>query len=106
MKLYSWKYLLSGLAMGALGALNLWRSLRATAKAASAEEAEAMLAPVVKDVTNFLGDYVYGVDVSSLEEVCFHLLKDKGLFSGISFPLHESFRTFSAHKAFSLVSCI
>ena len=53
--------------------------LRATAKAASAEEAEAMLAPVVKDVTNFLGDYVYGVDVSSLEEVCFHLLKEKGL---------------------------
>ena len=52
---------------------------RATAKAASAEEAEAMLAPVVKDVTNFLGDYVYGVDVSSLEEVCFHLLKEKGL---------------------------
>ena len=29
MKLYSWKYLLSGLAMGALEALNLWRSLRA-----------------------------------------------------------------------------
>ena len=53
--------------------------LRATAKAASVEEAEAMLAPVVKDVTNFLGDYVYGVDVSSLEEVCFHLLKEKGL---------------------------
>ena len=53
--------------------------LRDTAKAASAEEAEAMLAPVVKDVTNFLGDYVYGVDVSSLEEVCFHLLKEKGL---------------------------
>ncbi|MCI7733910.1 MAG: competence/damage-inducible protein A [Dysosmobacter sp.] len=53
--------------------------LRATAKAASAEDAEAMLAPVVKDVTNFLGDYVYGVDVSSLEEVCFHLLKEKGL---------------------------
>ena len=53
--------------------------LRATAKAASAEEAEAMLAPVVKDVTNFLGDYVYGVDVSSLEEVCFHLFKEKGL---------------------------
>ena len=53
--------------------------LRATAKAESAEAAEAMLAPVVKDVTNFLGDYVYGVDVSSLEEVCFHLLKEKGL---------------------------
>ena len=53
--------------------------LRATAKAASAEEAEAMLAPVVKDVTDFLGDYVYGVDVSSLEETCFRLLKEKNL---------------------------
>lgn len=53
--------------------------LRATAKAASVEEAEAMLAPVVKDVTDFLGDYVYGVDVSSLEETCFRLLKEKGL---------------------------
>ena len=53
--------------------------LRATAKAESAEAAEAMLAPVVKDVTDFLGDYVYGVDVSSLEETCFRILKDKGL---------------------------
>ena len=53
--------------------------LRATAKAASVEEAEAMLAPVVKDVTDFLGDYVYGVDVSSLEETCFRLLKEKGM---------------------------
>ena len=53
--------------------------LRATAKAASIEEAEAMLAPVVKDVTDFLGDYVYGVDVSSLEETCFRLLKEKGM---------------------------
>ena len=53
--------------------------LRATAKAESAEAAEAMLAPVVKDVTDFLGDYVYGVAVSSLEETCFRLLKEKGL---------------------------
>ena len=53
--------------------------LRATAKAESAEAAEAMLAPVVKDVTDFLGDYVYGVDVSSLEETCFRLLKEKNL---------------------------
>ncbi len=28
-KIYSWKYLLCGLAMGALGALKLWRSMRA-----------------------------------------------------------------------------
>ena len=53
--------------------------LRATAKAESVEAAEAMLAPVVKDVTDFLGHYVYGVDVSSLEEICFRLLKEKGL---------------------------
>ena len=53
--------------------------LRATAKAESVEAAEAMLAPVVKDVTDFLGDYVYGADVSSLEETCFRLLKEKGL---------------------------
>ena len=53
--------------------------LRATAKAASAEEAEAMLAPVVAEVRAALGDYVYGVDVKGLEEVCFHLLKERGL---------------------------
>lgn len=53
--------------------------LRATAKAESAEAAEAMLAPVVKDVTDFLGNYVYGVDVASLEAVCVRLLKEKGL---------------------------
>ena len=53
--------------------------LRATAKAATQEEAEAMLAPVIADVRAALGDLVYGVDVSSLEEVCFRLLKERGL---------------------------
>ena len=53
--------------------------LRATAKAESAEAAEAMLAPVVAEMTAFLGDVVYGVDVSGLEEVCFRLLKEQGL---------------------------
>ena len=53
--------------------------LRATAKAESVEAAEAMLAPVVREVTDFLGNYVYGVDVSSLEEVCFRRLKEQGL---------------------------
>ena len=43
------------------------------------EEAEAMLAPVIADVRAALGDLVYGVDVSSLEEVCFRLLKERGL---------------------------
>lgn len=52
--------------------------LRATAKAASAAEAEAMLAPVVKEVTDFLGDYVYGVDIPGLENACMKLLKERG----------------------------
>ena len=52
--------------------------LRATAKAATAEEAEEMLAPVVKEMTEFLGNYVYGVDVPGLEDVCMRELKARG----------------------------
>ena len=53
--------------------------LRATARAASAEDAEALLAPVIAHVREILGDHVYGCDVSGLPEACFHLLKEKGL---------------------------
>ena len=53
--------------------------LRATAKAADAEAAEAMLAPVVQTVINYLGNVVYGVDVPSLEAVCMAHLKAQGL---------------------------
>lgn len=53
--------------------------LRATAKAATAEAAEAMLAPVVADVKAALGDKVYGVDVPGLENVCMALLKERGM---------------------------
>lgn len=52
--------------------------LRATAKAACREEAEAMLAPVVEEITAFLGDVVYGIDVPGLENVCMDLLKKQG----------------------------
>ena len=44
--------------------------LRATAKAATEEEAQAMLAPVEEMVLAALGNVVYGVDVSGLAEVC------------------------------------
>ena len=40
--------------------------LRATAKAANAQEAEAMLAPVVAEVQQLLGAVVYGIDTSGL----------------------------------------
>ena len=53
--------------------------LRATAKASTAEEAEAMLTPVLTEAKAVLGDVVYGQDVSGLEEVCFRLLKERGL---------------------------
>ena len=53
--------------------------LRATAKAESAAAAEALLSPVVADVTAFLGDIVYGVDVKGLEYACVSALKQRGL---------------------------
>lgn len=53
--------------------------LRATAKAASVEEAEAMLAPVVAEVTAFLGDVVYGIDIPGLENACMDLLKERNM---------------------------
>ena len=53
--------------------------LRATAKAASTADAEAMLSPVVEEVRAILGDYVYGVDVSGLPEACLLRLRERGL---------------------------
>ena len=53
--------------------------LRATAKAPTAAQAEELLAPMVQQVKDILGDVVYGVDVSSLEEVVSALLREKGL---------------------------
>lgn len=53
--------------------------LRVTAKAASREAAEAMLAPAVDEVMGVVGEWVYGIDVENLESVVFSLLKEKGL---------------------------
>lgn len=53
--------------------------LRATAKANSAQAAEALLAPVVKQVREALGDYVYGVDVKDLAQVCMKELLKRNL---------------------------
>ena len=44
--------------------------LRATAKAATEEEAYSMLAPVEQMVLDTLGDVVYGVDMMDLAECC------------------------------------
>ena len=52
--------------------------LRVTAKAATAEEAEALLAPAVAEVMDVVGEWVYGIDVENLESVCVSLLKQRG----------------------------
>ena len=56
--------------------------LRITAHAPTREEALGLIAPVEEQVKAILGDKVIGVDVDSLEEVCFALLKDRGLTVG------------------------
>ena len=53
--------------------------LRATAKAPTEEQAEAMCQPVVEHVCQLLGDKVYGVDVDSLEALVLSLMKERGL---------------------------
>ncbi|MEA4933164.1 MAG: competence/damage-inducible protein A [Lawsonibacter sp.] len=58
--------------------------LRVTAKAATNKEAQALLQPTVEEVKGLFGSKVYGVDVSSLEEVVEGLLKEKGLTLGVA----------------------
>ena len=56
--------------------------LRVTAKAATDEEAQMLLQPTVEQVCRLFGSLVYGVDVSSLEEVTVSLLKEKNMSLG------------------------
>ena len=52
--------------------------LRVTAKAPTAAEAEALLAPAVDEVMAVVGEWVYGIDVENLESVCVAALKARG----------------------------
>ena len=56
--------------------------LRVTAKAATDEEAQALLRPTVEQIKALFSSKVYGVDVSCMEEVVEALLKEKGLTIG------------------------
>lgn len=56
--------------------------LRITAKAASSQEADALIAPVEQELHGILGDLIYGTNVSSLEEVVLKLMKERGLTLG------------------------
>ena len=58
--------------------------LRVTAKAPTDEEAQALLKPTVEEIQSLFDSKVYGVDVSSLEEVVEQLLVEKGLTLGVA----------------------
>lgn len=53
--------------------------VRVTARAESEQAAYAMIDPVVGEIRQVLGDVVYGVDVTSLEEVVVRGLIERGL---------------------------
>ena len=52
--------------------------LRVTARAASQDEADALMAPVIKTVRETLGDIIYGIDTGSLENTVAALLAEQG----------------------------
>ena len=56
--------------------------LRLTAKADTPEQAQELLAPCVAQIKEMFGELVYGVDVSSLEEVVVSALKERELTIG------------------------
>ncbi|MBE5758588.1 MAG: competence/damage-inducible protein A [Clostridiales bacterium] len=53
--------------------------LRVTASAKNDEEAYALIDPVVAEVAEKFKDYVYGIDVGTLENAAITLLREKGL---------------------------
>ena len=53
--------------------------LRLTAKGGSDDDCQERMVPLFRDVRSRLGDYLYGVDVSSLEEVVLTRLRQQGL---------------------------
>lgn len=50
--------------------------VRITAKAGSEEECNTMMEPVLREVEERLGDYIYGIDVDSLEQTASELLRE------------------------------
>ncbi len=51
--------------------------LRVTAKADSEKEAERLMAPIITEIENRLGDYIYGIDTHSIEEAVAKFLIEK-----------------------------
>ncbi len=53
--------------------------VRVSAKAQDAQQAEAMISPVVEKIKEILGDAVYGIDVGSLQNAIVEALKERKL---------------------------
>jgi len=53
--------------------------LRLTAKASSKQQADELMAPILAQVKETLGDIIYGINTDSLENTVVTLLKEKGL---------------------------
>ena len=58
--------------------------LRLTAKASSKQEADELMAPILKKVQETLGDLIYGIDTESLEKTVISLLSEHGLTLSIA----------------------
>lgn len=58
--------------------------LRATARAATPEEARALCRPLVREAEKRLGDAVYGEDIDGLEQAVVAKLREKGLHIGLA----------------------
>ncbi len=53
--------------------------LRVTAMADNEEEAEKLCQPVIEEIRNRIGEYIYGIDYTCIEEAVVELLREKGL---------------------------
>jgi nicotinamide-nucleotide amidase len=53
--------------------------LRVTARAQSAKAAEELIAPVLADLREELGEYIYGIDVGDLQTALVQTLRQKGM---------------------------
>jgi len=64
--------------------------VRITAKAGSEPEADALIAPIEKVIRERLGEWVYGSDLETLEQMALQHLKEKGCTLGVVVDSHCS----------------
>lgn len=58
--------------------------LRVTARAETEAKAEELIKPVIEEIEKLLGKFIYGIDVSSIQEKVVELLKEKKMKIGLA----------------------